>query len=324
MYLFENKITLESKEEIESFVNEFPHETSGLTFSSLYMWRDQNYFSYEIINDFLCVSGLSNFEGFQDEPFVFPLLPRNGDCDGNKMRITLLELIDRFEKAGAPFVMRLIPPHMQSSYMEVLPGKFLFLNDRPNHDYVYLVDDLAELKGRKLHSKKNHVNRFNKEFEGRYEVIPMSSSLKDDALGLLKYVDEKKQVDGFEADMLKMEADVLEDIIPNFDRLGLEGCALLIDGKLQAYAFGGRLGDDTIVEHVEKANTDYPGLYQKINQEFCKMCQGRYVYINREEDMGLPGLRQAKLSYKPVKLIEKSIAMVADDEEAIRRYSFAE
>ncbi|MCI8284691.1 MAG: DUF2156 domain-containing protein [Firmicutes bacterium] len=324
MYLFENKITLESKEEIESFVNEFPHETSGLTFSSLYMWRNQNYFSYEIINDFLCVSGLSNFEGFQDEPFVFPLLPRNGDCDRNKMRITLLEIIDRFEKAGSPFVMRLIPPHMQSSYMEVLPGKFLFLNDRPNHDYVYLVDDLAELRGRKLHSKKNHVNRFNKEFEGRYEVVPMSSALKDDALGLLKYVDEKKQVDGFEADMLKMEADVLEDIIPNFDRLGLEGCGLLIDGKLQAYAFGGRLGDDTIVEHVEKANIDYPGIYQKINQEFCKMCRGRYTYVNREEDMGLLGLRQAKLSYKPVKLIEKSIAMVAGDEEAIRRYSFVE
>ncbi len=324
MYLFKNKITLDSKDEIESFVNEYPHETSGLTFSSLYMWRNQNYFSYEIINDFLCVAGLSNFEGFEEDPFVFPLLPLNGECDGNNMRLTLLELIDRFKATGEPFVMRLIPPHMKSSYMDVLPGKFLFLNDRPNHDYVYLVDDLAELRGRRLHSKKNHVNRFDREFADRYEIVPMSSDLKEEALDLLKYIDEKKDLQGFEADMLEMEADVIEDILPDFNRLGLEGCAILIDGKLQAYAFGGRLGDDTIVEHIEKANVDYPGLYQKLNQEFCRMCQGRYTYINREEDMGLPGLRSAKLSYKPIKLIEKSIAMIADDEEAIRRYSSVE
>lgn len=324
MNFFKNEITIDKKEELEEYLNTFAHETSGLTFSSLYMWRRANKFSYEIINDFLCVAGLSNFEGFQDDTFVFPLLPLKGDCKGEKMRRTLEEVIDRFRSAGKPFVMRLIPPHMQSSYMKVMPGRFLFLNDRDNHDYVYRVDELAELKGKRFHGKKNHVNRFDREYAGRFETVPMSAELVKEALVLLRYIDAKKQVTGFDADMLRMEAEALEDILPVYDRLGLEGCAIRIDGKLEAYAFGGRLGTSTIVEHVEKANIDFTGIYQKLNQEFCKQMQGRYEFVNREEDMGLPGLRKAKTSYRPVRMIEKSIAMLADDREAIRRYSFEE
>ncbi len=324
MYFFRNEITIDKKEELEDYLNAFEHRTSGLTFSSLYMWRKANLFSYEIINDFLCVAGQSNFEGFKDEPFVFPLLPLKGDCDGEKMKRTLEEVIKRFEDFGEPFVMRLIPPHMQSSYMDVMPGKFLFLNDRANHDYVYSVDELAELKGKRFHGKKNHVNRFDREYEGRYEVVPMSAELVAEAIKLLEYIDAKKQVEGFEADMLQMEAEALRDILHVYDRLGLEGCTILIDGKLEAYAFGGPLSSDTIVEHVEKANVDYAGIYQKLNNEFCKMMQGRYKYVNREEDMGLEGLRKAKTSYRPVEMIEKSIAMIADDKEAIERYSLDE
>ncbi|MBR5228501.1 MAG: DUF2156 domain-containing protein [Firmicutes bacterium] len=323
-YFFSNKITLENRKEIEEFVNAYPHETSGLTFTSLYMWRDQNRFSYEVINDYLCVAGYSNFEGFQDEPFIFPLLPKKGICDKKKLRDAMEEVVHRFREAGQPFVMRLVPPRLSPIYKDIMPGELLVLNDRANHDYVYLVDDLAELKGRKYHGKKSHLNRFNRELEGRYEIVPMSGALAEEALELLEYIDSRKQVEGFAADMLAMEKAVLNDIMPSFEELGFEGVALRIDGKLQAYAFGGRLGDDIVVEHVEKANIEYPGIYQKINSEFCKLFQGRCRYINREEDLGLEGLRKSKSSYKPFKMIEKCIIMMADDEEAVRRYSFDE
>lgn len=323
-YFFSNRITLENRKEIEQFVNAFPHETSGLTFTSLYMWRNQNYFSYEIINDFMCVAGLSNFEGFEDEPFVFPLLSRTRVCDKKKLKETMEEVIRRFEEKGYPFIMRLVPPHMRNIYNDLFPGRFLTLNDRANHDYVYMVDELSELKGRKYHSKKNHLNRFEREFEGRYEVVDMTAELADEALELLEYIDSRKQVEGFAADMLAMEKEVLNDIMPKFTELGFEGVALRIDGKLEAYAFGGRLGPNIIVEHVEKANIEFPGIYQKINSEFCKKFRDICKYVNREEDLGLEGLRKAKLSYKPVKMIEKCIIMQADDEEAIKRYSFDE
>ena len=149
----------------------------------------------------------------------------------------------------------------------------------------------------------------------------MTPELMPEALKLLRYIDEKKQVEGFEADMLRLEAEALEDIAPDFERLKLEGCAIIIDGKLEAYAFGGPLGSDTIVEHVEKGNIDFPGIYQKINQAFCSMMKGKYTWINREEDMGLPGLRKAKLSLKPVRMTEKSIALLAGDEEGLKKYS---
>lgn len=320
MDFFSNRITIDKKEEIENYINRYAHETSGLTFSSLYLWRRPNHFTYEVMNNFLCVAGRTNFEGFEEEPFVFPLLPLNGECDAKNMRKTIDAITDRFAQLGKPYVMRLIPKHMIQSCIDLIPAQFLFLEDRANYDYVYRVEDLAELKGRRYHSKKNHVNRFNKELEGRYETVPFTAECAEEALALLKYIDEKKQVEGFEAEMLRMEAGVLQEALPNFERLGLEGVALRIDGKLEAYAIGGPLGSDTIVEHIEKANIDFPGIYQKINQEFCRSCRGRYEFVNREEDMGLPGLRKAKTSYKPCRMIEKSIAVFADDDEAIERY----
>lgn len=321
MQFFKNRITIENKSELEQYINRYEHGTSGLSFSSLYIWRKTNDFSYEIINDFLCVAGQANFEGFEGEPFVFPLLPLNGICSAEAMKKALKRIIERFRELGKPFVIRLIPESMLKFYRQIMPGKLLFLRDRANDDYVYRVEDLANLRGRRFHGKKNHVNRFERELKGRYEVVPMSSDQAEEAVKLLEYVDSKKNVQGFESGMLSMEAEALRDILPKFEQLNMEGVALRIDGKLQAYACGGPLGEHTIVEHIEKANTDFPGIYQKINQVFCQSVLGKYELINREEDMGLEGLRKAKSSYKPCWMVEKYIAMLKDDTEAIERYS---
>lgn len=324
MDFFSNRITIDKKEELEDYINRYAHETSGMTFSSLYLWRDVNDFTYEVISSFLCVAGQSNFEGFEEEPFVFPLLPLKGECDAKNMRRALDAVTDRFRQLDKPYVMRLIPSHMIQSYIDLIPAQFLFLTDRANYDYVYRTEDLAGLKGRRYHSKKNLVNRFDREQAGRYEIVPFSADMADEALALLRYIDAKKQVTGFEADMLRMEQNVLMDALPAYSRLGLEGVGLRIDGRLEGYAIGGPLGTDTIVEHIEKANVDFPGIYQKLNQAFAQLCLGRYEFINREEDMGLAGLRKAKTSYRPCRMIEKSIAVFADDTEAIERYRIDE
>ena len=321
MYLFENKISLEHREELERFLNRFPHKTSGLTFTSLYMWREVNQFSWEIIDDFLCVAGSSNFEGFEEEPFIFPLLPLEGNCHPGKLRAALARVILKFREEGYPFVMRLVPDHMVESYKAAFPGKMIFVQDRPNHDYVYTTESLATLSGRRFHKKKNLVHLFDREYLGRYEIRPMSSEIAEEAIELLEYIGNKKDVDGFERDMLDMEAGVLGEILPSFDSLGFEGVAVYIDGKQQAYAFGARLDEETGVEHIEKGNIEFKGIYQKINNEFCKLMKDKYKYVNREEDMGLEGLRHAKTSYRPCNMVEKYIAMMADDKEAILRYS---
>ena len=101
----------------------------------------------------------------------------------------------------------------------------------------------------------------------------------------------------------------MEDVFRNLEKVGYSAGAILIDGKIEAIAIGGQLGRNTITEHVEKANVNYRGLYQAINNEFCRNVASKAKYINREEDMGIPNLRKAKLSYKPVKLLEKYIGV---------------
>ena len=148
----------------------------------------------------------------------------------------------------------------------------------------------------------------------------MSSGLAAEALDLVKRINEAKKVSYCERILLEGEYEMMQKVLPDFEKIGLEGVALRIGGILQGIAFGGPLGADTIVEHVEKANVEYNGIYQKLNNEFCKSLKGRYEFINREEDMGLEGLRKSKMSYKPTRLVDKYIALLDGDEEAMECY----
>ena len=216
--------------------------------------------------------------------------------------------------------MRLVPPHLREIYETALPGRFFFIDDRSNYDYLYRVRDLAELRGKAFHGKKNHLNRFHCEYGSSCEVIPMSSSLAGEALDLVSRINGAKEVSGCEKILLEGESRMLEKVLADFERIGLEGVALKIGGTMQGFAFGGPLGGDTIVEHVEKANVSYNGIYQKLNNEFCRSLGDRYEFVNREEDMGLEGLRKSKMSYRPVRLVDKYIALIDGDEEGLKRY----
>ncbi len=320
MDFFPNKVSLEDREKFDSFVNKFPHETSGMSFSSIFMWSREYTYTYDIINDYLCMAGLSNFEGEDEAPFLFPILPRGGRCDKSKLIETFKTVQTRFDEFGKPFVMRLVPLCLREIYEDAMPGSFVFIDDPSNYDYLHRVSDLVQLKGKAYHGKKNHLNHFNMDYGSSCEVVPMSSELTAEALDLVRRINERKGVSEFEQMLLDGEYKMLEKILPDFEKIGLEGVALRIGGLVQGFAFGGALGSDTIVEHVEKANTAYNGIYQKLNNEFCRSLGDRYEFINREEDMGLPGLRHSKESYRPVRLIEKQIALLAGDEKAMELY----
>lgn len=180
-----------------------------------------------------------------------------------------------------------------------------FEADRPNYDYIYLTEDLKNLKGRAYHGKKNHLNYFKKNFE--YEYVPMTSDMADDAMKFIAGFNERKNVSAHEMELLKMEEQAMDDVFRNLETVGYRGGVILIDGKIEALAVGGKLGKETITEHIEKANTNYRGLYPAINNEFCINVASGTKYLNREEDMGIENLRKAKLSYKPVRILEKYI-----------------
>lgn len=308
MYMFENRITIENREILEEYLNGYEYKTSGLSFSAQYMWRDINRFSWEIIGDYMCIAGISHLE-LEDGvilPFMFPPLTRTGEYDSKSLRETILQAKEIFEQKGQPFSLRLVPFHLMEIIKEACP-EMSFKDDRPNYDYIYLTQELIELKGRAYHSKKNHLNYFLKTYE--YEYVEMTSDMADDAMKFIAEFNARKEVPEHEMEMLKMEEQAMEDVFRNLEKVGYSAGAILIDGKIEAIAIGGQLGRNMITEHVEKANVNYRGLYQAINNEFCRNVASKAKYINREEDMGIPNLRKAKLSYKPVKLLEKYIGV---------------
>jgi len=306
MYMFDNRITIEDRGILEEYLNGYEYKTSGLSFSAQYMWREINRFSWDIVGDYMCISGISHLE-LEDGiilPFMFPPLTKTGEYDKESLRETIFKAKEHFDKAGQPFSLRLVPFHLVEIIKEAVP-ELSWTDDRPNYDYIYLTQDLIELKGRDFHSKKNHLNYFNKTFE--HEYVKLSSSMAEDAMRFIDEFNKRKEVPASEMEMLKMEEEAMKDVFMNLEKVGYEAGAILIDGKIEALAIGVRLGNKMITEHVEKANVNFRGLYQAINNEFCKNTAAWAKYINREEDMGIPNLRKAKLSYRPVKLLEKYI-----------------
>ncbi|MGI6732110.1 MAG: DUF2156 domain-containing protein [Anaerovoracaceae bacterium] len=311
--MFENEISLEGRPIMEDYFSGYNYETSGLSFTSLYMWRNINDFSWQIIGDYMCIAGLSHLEIETKEPFMFPPLTKTGKYDKEALRYTITEAKKIFEEKGYEFTIRLMPSHMIEILEEAFPGEFEFIDDRPNYDYLYLAEDLAELKGREYHSKKNHLNYFLKNYV--YEYIPLTSEMADDAMDFIREFNERKNLPPHEMALLMMEERAMRDVFYNLEKIGYVAAAIKIDNKIEALTIGGRLNKNTITVHVEKANIMYRGLYQAINNEFAKHLPPTIKYINREEDMGIPGLRKAKLSYKPIRLIECYIANFKKDRQ---------
>jgi hypothetical protein len=304
MYLFENEITPESRPLLEEYLGSFEYRTSGLSFTSLYMWRDINKFSWKVIGDYLCIAAVDNLELEMDVPFLFPPLTRTGAYEPEGLAKAICGARRIFEEKGCAFKMMLVPFHITDFIANAFPGAVRIEADRANFDYVYNTQDLIELKGRDYHAKKNHLNYFLNNY--RYEYINLTSDMAEEAMDFIRRFNERKNpADEHERELLLMEERAMRDVFHNLELVGYLTGAIRIDGAIEALSIGGRLGKKTVTVHVEKANTAFRGLYQAINNEFCKHVAKDVKRINREEDMGIPGLRKAKLSYKPAMLVEK-------------------
>ena len=210
---------------------------------------------------------------------------------------------------------------IEKDYAEFLAGytgvKFTVTEDRDNEDYVYLAEKLISLSGRKLHSKKNHLNAFHKLYpQAEYlpitqELIPLCRKELESWYHLRAETlrEEEQEDDPF----IGYERAAIHEIFDNYADFQLKGGVIRIDGRVVAFTFGEQLNDDTAVIHVEKADPSVRGAYPAINQGFVAHAWADMKYINREEDMGLPGLRKAKESYKPEKMIEKFNATLAEE-----------
>lgn len=194
------------------------------------------------------------------------------------------------------------------------PGKFQFHWSRDGFDYVYEIDALADLKGKKLQKKRNHLNRF-RDAHPEYTVEVLDGENVEKARAFLEQWYARRLAEDPYADF-DMERRALNRGLKYREELAMEGLLLVDEGRVLAFTMGSPMSDTVFDVHFEKADPDVEGAYAAINCEFAKYLRDKHpnlLFLDREEDMGLEGLRRAKLSYKPHHLVEKYRACGMED-----------
>ncbi len=205
-----------------------------------------------------------------------------------------------FHQMNKPVVFRAIPASMLSYFPK---DKYKIIPEREIWDYLYYTKDLIELRGRKYQQKRNHINRFRQYYRFSY-----NSFSPEDIPGCIE-IYQQWAADKNTTPEIEEERLALKEALENFSALSLKGGVIRVEGKVQAFAIGSRLNKDTALIHFEKANPEFSGIYAAINQFFVKKEWPDTKYINREDDMGIPGLRQSKKRYHPLRMIEKYLVV---------------
>jgi len=286
---------LEDKEIITSYTIPFATPDCDFSFSNLCSWHFLTESSYAESDGYL----LLRFRT-EDNRLVYPMPIGQGNI------IHALEQLEQDAlKEGQPLRLRGIQPSLQETLEKYFPTLFEYTLKRDYFDYIYFRKDLTELKGKNYQPKRNHINKFKKEYP-HYRYTSLTPELIPQCLDF-----EARwcmQHDYVEHASLKEERRALTYAIHHYEKLGLIGGVLWIEDKMVAFTFGSPINRNTFDVQYEKAYADIDGAYTIINQEFVSHLPEQYIYINREEDLGIPGLRQAKLSYHPAILLEKCIA----------------
>lgn len=187
--------------------------------------------------------------------------------------------------------------------------KFFTIREQPGYmDYIYNASDLAGLKGHKYSKKRNLLAQFNKQTEALsvVKVEPLTPANSGRCISLLDEWAHDPEI-GEKLDMLNCERKAILNGLKNFELLKLRGITVAINDRITGFAFGGELSNDTFVLNFEKALGDIKGLYQFLDNEFAKCLPRQYAYINKESDLGKPGLAKAKESYYPRKKVKSYI-----------------
>lgn len=287
-------IRLEDKERYEVALSKSGKRGCETSFANLFLWGKQE---IAFVGDIAVLRGT-----FSSTIYPFPI------GEGDKKEV-LDEILKDAKEKNIPLKITSIYGEEKEILEKLYPNAFEFNSNRDSFDYVYDINDLADLLGKKYHKKRTHLNRFKSEHPN-FKVEPFSEE-NIEGIKELVYGWYKKKENGENTGDYDYEKVVFEKALNNFRGLCLEGLALVDSGEVLAVTFGSKMNEDTFDVHFEKARADVDGAYTAINCEFANYIRNKYPeirYLDREEDMGLEGLRKAKMSYYPHHLVEKYTA----------------
>lgn len=287
------KITIEDAELLAKYLGMHTHRACDYSVANLVLWSDVYDTKLAVENDTLFIK----FVAGENTYFAFPM----GSKD---IKESFEWLFAYCEENAITCKLNLIEPQMYEEIEKAYPGQFEITYMRDNADYVYNIEDLKNLAGKKYHGKKNHINKFMKTNDNwAYEAITDENT--EECILMVK--EWCKQNGCCEDESKAAEICVLIKGLRNRKALGMKGGIIRTDGRIVALTMGEQSGDDMFIIHFEKAFSDVPGAYPMINQQFIIQELEGLTYVNREEDMGVEGLRKAKESYGPVFMAEKGV-----------------
>lgn len=294
------RLQLNQRDEYEKILFSCEPRGCEYSFANLNLWGKQ-----QVAFLHGCVAFFSHFYGRS----VYPYPIGQGD-----KKAVIEEILRDARERGIPCRITGMTDADRAELESLFPGKFILRNDRDGADYVYAIDDLADLKGRKFQKKRNHVNKF-RALHPDFEVLEVNTCNMPRIQYMINEWYRIRMREDPEGDYM-LENIALARACRNYAALGMEGIALIDDGQVLAVTMGSRMGKDTFDIHFEKALENVEGAYAAVNCEFARYLRLKYPdvqYLDREDDMGLEGLRKAKLSYNPHHMVEKHWAYLPED-----------
>lgn len=283
------KLKITDYHHVAPLLKEYPLKISDYSFTNIFAWRQAYNYRISDFNEMLIVSGQ-----YRKRPFILPPI-------GNpKMAAdTVLQIFKMQKKSSKRPFLAVSPDHLAEELEEEAHIKII--SDRENWDYIYNSSDLAKLEGQKYHSKRNLIKQFNSLYSAEVEELTTASCAE-----AIEYSDrwcEQRDCESNEG--LKREHCAIYQMLSHFEALRLHGVLIRIGGEIFGISMGEKLNNDTYVIHVEKADKHHKGIYQFLNQKLAETVSRKYKWINREQDLGIKGLRRAKQSYYPDHFVKK-------------------
>lgn len=296
----------EQRKLYQRYIMEYPLRNSEMSFNSIFIWKDNWPLWVAEDEGRLFLKRVYT----RRTPCYWPVL-----CADSRLEGALCHLLNDAAEEGWPFEMRGVTEEYKEKMEKALPGVFTFAYDRGFSDYIYRTEDLMELKGKKYHGKRNHVNRFIAEHPN-YMLREITEADLPRCQEIL--VDSILSAD--QSERVEEEIALMRRTMAMAAAGHMEFVVLDVDGVVQGYSAGEVQLGDTALIHLEVANREVQGAYPIINRDFLRTHFSHTTWVNREEDVGMEGLRRAKLSYHPDHLLNKYTAYLKNGARADERF----
>lgn len=287
-----NKLSISDRDWMMEILQKEGTLSADFSFGNLFMWLGQKGIYVTRIKDRL----IMKFGTGWNTRFYFPV-------GSGPLEPAIAFIYENAKKEGAPIRIESVTDESKALLEKSFPGKFEFFEKRDSFDYIYEAETFTEMRGKKLHAKRNFCNRFEKNYDWSFEQLE-----KRHLPYCLRILADWQNEMGPATEEMKMEHSAIIRGFMRYDELNFLGGVLRADGEIIAFTIGEKIRSDCFDIHFEKASSEIAGAYPMIAREFARFAVNKYPEIklfNREEDMGVEGLRKAKESFYPLYLLKK-------------------